>query len=294
MVQLCFTLMNRISLPQTTCFSALLSLCWKDFLTPNQNVPSSGQVRGCLSHLQRMWRSRLESLQAEDDLGLECLGKVFFVCFPCFLSSPDIHLGAVRDVALRGKLLVWCSTDIFRTQNPVYCILLHSSLFCLLGMLLMLLSSRLCNSNFFDFPSQDRTSGLLSPSSELPLACTTSSWGHITHSWSQDCSRVSGRTGDHGGVNPYVLMSSAHPHRVFALLRSGSARLTHAALWFTLDPSMQSCHPDTCSPSCICAAGYSYLSEGKCVLQGCIWVQPIYLKSLQPDTIQEDSAGWEG
>lgn len=60
-------------------------------------------------------------------------------------------------------------------------------------------------------------------------------------------------------------MSSVHPHRVFALLCSGSAWLTHAAVWFTLDPSLQRCHPDTCSPSYICAAGYSHLSKGKCV-----------------------------
>lgn len=167
MVQLCFALMKRISLPQTACSSALLSFSWKDFLTPTQNVPSSGQIHGCLSHPQRMWRSWLESLQAKDYLGLEC----FFICFPCFFASPDIHLGAVRDVTLWGKLLVRCSTDIFRTQNPVYCIL-HNSLLCPRGMLLTLLSSRLHNSNFFNFPSQDRTSRLLSPSSELPL-CTT-------------------------------------------------------------------------------------------------------------------------
>lgn len=190
--------------------------------------------------------------------------SVFSYVFPCFLASPDIHLGAVRDVTLWGKLLVRCSTDIFRTQNPVYCILLHNRLLWPQGMLLTLLSSRLHNSNFFNFPSQDRISRLLSPSSELPL-CTPLSWGHVTHSRSQDCSRVTGSAGDHGGVNPYVLMSSVHPHRVFALLCSGSARLTHAAVWFTLDPSLQSCHPDTCSPSYICAAGYSHLSKGKCV-----------------------------
>lgn len=265
MIQLCFSLMKRVSLPQTACSSALLSLCWKDFLIPTQNASSSGQVRGCLSHLQRTWRSRLGSLQAEDEWGLECLGKVFFICLLCFLTSPDIHFGAVREVILGGKLLVWCSIDIFRRQNPVYCVLLHNSLFCPQGVLLMLLCSRLHNSNFFNFPSQDRTSDLSSPSSELPLVPTTSSWGHITHSWTQGCSRVTGSTGDHRRVNPYILQakSPVRSHRVFALLCSGSAQLTHAALWFTLDPCLQSCYPDTCSSSHICAAGYSHLSEGK-------------------------------
>lgn len=152
MIQLCFSLMTRVSLPQTACSSALLSLCEKDFLIPTQNASSSGQVRGCLSHLQWTWRSQLGSLQAEDDWGLECLGKVFFICLLCFLTSPDIHLGAVRDVILGGKLLVWCSIDIFRRQNPVYCVLLHNSLFCPRGVLLMLLCSSLHNSNFFQFP----------------------------------------------------------------------------------------------------------------------------------------------
>lgn len=148
MIQLCFALMKRISLPQTACSSALLSLCWKDFLIPTQNAPSSGQVCGCFSYSQRSWRFRLWSLQAGGNWGLECLGKVFFICLPCFLTSPDIHFGAVRDVILGGKPLVWCSTDICRTKNPVYCILLH---FCPQGVLLMLLSSRLHNSKFFQF-----------------------------------------------------------------------------------------------------------------------------------------------
>lgn len=160
MIQLCFSLMTRVSLPQTACSSALLSLCRKDFLIPTQNASSSGQVCGCLSHLQGTWRSQLGSLQAEDDWGLECLRKVFFICFLCFLTSPDIHFGAVRGMILGGKLLVWCSIDIFRRQNPVYCVLLHNSLFCPRGVLLMLLCLRLHNSNFFNFPSQDRTSDL--------------------------------------------------------------------------------------------------------------------------------------
>lgn len=96
---------------------------------------------------------------------LGCLWKkVSFIYLPCFLASPDIHFGAVRDMILAGKILVSCSTDIFRTQNPVYCVLLHSSLFCPRGVLLILLSSWLYYSIFFNFPSKDRTSDLWSSS----------------------------------------------------------------------------------------------------------------------------------
>lgn len=92
-----------------------------------------------------------------------------------------------------------------------------------------------------------------------------SSWGRVTHSWTQ---AKAGSLGALGTMEGLILTSrglSLSTPTVFALVHSGSARLILAALWFTLDPSLQSCCTDAGSPSRICAAGYSHLSEGNCV-----------------------------
>lgn len=56
--------------------------------------------------------------------------------------------------------------------------------------------------------------------------------------------------------------------RVFALLSSGSAQLTHAALRFTPTPLCRAA-TQTLALHPIPAAGYPHLSEGK---YACIWV----------------------
>lgn len=91
MIKLHFSLRKSISLPQTACSNALLSLCQKDFLIPTQSTSSSGQACGCLSYSQWTGGSQPRSFQAEDDWGLQCLGKVFFICLPCLLTSPPLQ-----------------------------------------------------------------------------------------------------------------------------------------------------------------------------------------------------------
>lgn len=154
----------------------------------------------------------------------------------------------------------------------IYCVLLHNSLFCPRAVLLILLSFWLYNSNFFNFPSKDRASHLHPLNSPLHAPCLP---GDTL--LTAEHRAAAGPPAALGTTEGLVLTSCRTSYLftpgVCALLHSGSAPLTHAALWFTVAHPLQSCCPDTHCRARAVQLAVPTPVKGNASVSACSWVQ---------------------